>query len=98
VTGYKVARPEAWVGRLLIKLPSVILPNLILGRNVVPEFLQRDCSAENLARELAPLLSDTPERRLQVEAFGELDRMMALGEAAPSVKAAAVVLATLRRI
>ncbi len=98
VTGYKVARPEAWVGRLLIKLPSVILPNLILGRNVVPEFLQRDCSAENLARELAPLLSDTPERKLQVEAFGELDRMMALGEAAPSVKAAAVVLATMRRI
>jgi len=98
VTGYRVATLESWVARRLIKLPSVILPNLILGRNVVPEFLQQDCTAENLARALKPLLADTPERRLQVEAFGELDRIMAIGQSAPSEKAAAVVLATSQRI
>ena len=98
VTGYRVAALEAWVARRLIKLPTVILPNLILGRNIVPEFLQKDCTAENLARTLGPLLADTPERRAQVEAFGDLDRVMALGQSSPSEKAAAVVLATSQRI
>ena len=48
---------------------SVILANLVLGENVVPEFLQRDCTPERLAAALLPLLSDTPERRRQIEAF-----------------------------
>lgn len=98
VTGYKVAGLEAVVARLLIKVPSVILANLILGRNVVPEFLQQECTPENLAQALAPLLADTPERRQQVEAFAELDKIMALGQGSPSEKAAAGVLATLQRI
>ena len=95
VTGYKVAGLEAAVARLLIKVPSVILANLVLGRNVVPEFLQQACSPENLSATLAPLMSDTPERRRQVEAFAELDQIMALGQGSPSEKAAALVLATL---
>ncbi len=98
VTGYKVAALEAWVARRLIKLSSVILANLVLGRNIVPEFLQQDCTAENLAKALAPLLADTPERRAQVDAFADLDRIMAIGQSSPSEKAAAVVLATSRRI
>lgn len=98
VTGYRVATLEAWVARLLIKLPTVILANLVLGRNVVPEFLQQDCTPENLADALAPLLADTPERRRQSAAFTELDGIMKLGDGSPSEKAAAVVLATLQRI
>ncbi|HWK94227.1 MAG TPA: lipid-A-disaccharide synthase [Pseudolabrys sp.] len=95
VTGYKVAGLEAVVARLLIKVPSVILANLVLGRNVVPEFLQEDCTAENLSAALAPLLSDTPQRRTQVEAFGQLDGIMKIGQGSPSERAAAVVLATI---
>ena len=95
VTGYKVARLEAIVARVLIKVPSVILANLVLGRNVVPEFLQQDCTAENLSAALSPLMADTPERRRQTSAFAELDQIMALGQGSPSERAAAVVLATL---
>lgn len=95
VTGYKVAGLEAVVARLLIKVPSVILANLVLGRNAVPEFLQQDCTPENLAHALTPLIADTPERRQQVDAFAELDEIMALGKGSPSERAAAVVLATL---
>lgn len=95
VTGYKVAGPEAVVARLLIKVPSVILANLVLGRNVVPEFLQQDCTPKNLAQAFVPLLADTRERGLQVAAFTELDGIMKLGEGSPSDRAAATVLATL---
>ncbi len=89
---YKVPLVEELVGRLLITASSAILPNLILGENVVPELLQRDCTAEKLAAALLPLLADTPDRRRQTEAFVRLDRIMEIGQAVPSDRAAAAVL------
>ncbi len=93
VAAYKVPLFEEAVGRLLIKVQSVILANLVLGENVVPEFLQRDVTAERLAAALTPLLSDAPERRQQTTAFARLDAIMEIGKAVPSDRAAAVVLA-----
>jgi len=92
VAAYKVSFIEAVVGRLLIHAPSAILANLVLGTNVVPEFLQRDCTADGLATALVPLLGDTPERRRQIEAFNRLDEIMEIGKAKPSAHAASVVL------
>jgi lipid-A-disaccharide synthase len=42
------------------------------------------------------VLSDTPLRRRQVEAFARLDTIMSTGHKSPSVRAADIVLATLR--
>jgi lipid-A-disaccharide synthase len=95
---YKVPLIEEAIGRLLITAPSAILANLILGENAVPEFLQRDCTAEKLSQALLPLLSDTPERRRQLAAFARLDTIMAIGQAIPSERAAAVVLACAGRL
>jgi lipid-A-disaccharide synthase len=92
IAAYKVSLVEEIVARLLINVPSVILANLVLGENVVPEFLQRDCTAERLAQALVPLLSDTAERRRQVEAFAQLDAIMEIGKAVPSDRAASIVL------
>jgi lipid-A-disaccharide synthase len=92
VAAYKVPLFEEAVGRLLIKVQSTILANLVLGENVVPEFLQRDATPERLAAALTPLLSDTPERRRQTTAFARLDAIMEIGQAVPSDRAAAVVL------
>jgi len=98
IAAYKVSLVEELVARLLINVPSVILANLVLAENVVPEFLQRDCTAERLAKALLPLLSDTPERRRQVEAFARLDGIMEIGKAAPSDRAASVVLDYARQV
>ena len=78
-------------------LPSVILANLVVGENVVPEFIQADCTAEHLVEALIPLLADTPQRQRQIEAFGRLDAIMAVGSALPSAQAAEVVLDVARR-
>ncbi len=94
---YNVPLLEEVVGRLLITAPSAILANLVLGENVVPEFLQQDCTAHRLAGAMLPLLADTPERRRQTEAFARLDGIMEIGRAAPSDRAAAIVLASVRR-
>jgi lipid-A-disaccharide synthase len=95
VAAYRMSPVEAFIilrlVRLLARLPSVILANLVLGENVIPEFLQSACTPDRLAAALLPLLSDTPQRRRQIEAFGRLDAIMAIGGEAPSDKAAAIV-------
>jgi len=100
VAAYRVSLAEEMVLRLVrlqSRLRSVILANLVIGENVIPEFLQRACTPERLADALAPLIADTPQRQRQIEAFGRLDAIMAIGSAAPSVKAAAAVLEAARR-
>jgi lipid-A-disaccharide synthase len=97
VTAYRTGGVEGWLLLRLIKVQSVILANLVLGDNIVPEFLQADCTPDNLARALRPLLADTPERTRQIEAFGKLDTIMATGSISPSVGAADIVLATMRK-
>ncbi len=92
VAAYKVSLLEELVGRLLIDVPSYILANLVVGDNVVPQFLQHQCTPEALAAALLPLLAETPERRRQVAAFERLDRIMAIGGTSPSDRAAALVL------
>jgi lipid-A-disaccharide synthase len=92
VGAYRVSWLEAVVGRRMIKVSSMILANLVLGENAVPEFIQEACSAENLAAALAPLLRDSSERRRQLEAFSRLDAIMQVGSSTPAARAAEIVL------
>ena len=97
VAAYKVAPLEAWVIRRLVRVPSYILVNLVLGQNVVPELVQEECTPERLAEALAPLIGDTPERRRQIEAFATLDAIMEIGSRTPAARAADIVLGLARR-
>jgi lipid-A-disaccharide synthase len=92
VAAYKLSLIEAGIAGLLIRVPSVILANLVLGEAVVPELLQFKCTPERLAAALTPLLSNTVQRRRQVEALGHLDTVMGISGEAPSARAAAVVM------
>ncbi|MFZ0457251.1 MAG: lipid-A-disaccharide synthase [Rhodoplanes sp.] len=92
VVAYRVPLVEEAIARLLIKVPSIVLANLVLGENVMPELLQRQVAPEPLVAALAPLLADTPERRRQLDAFARLDQVMKIGAANPSEAAAQIVL------
>lgn len=79
--------------KFLGSVPSIVLSNLILGENVIPEFVDEDATAENLATALLPLLKNGPERSRQTGAFERLDQIMRLeGGAMPSARAAEIVL------
>ncbi len=100
VAAYRLHALEAVIARLIrlqARLPSVILANLVLGENVVPELLQEDCTPDELVAALEPLVADTPERRRQIEAYRRLDDIMAIGDTTPSGKAASIVLDIARR-
>jgi lipid-A-disaccharide synthase len=95
VAAYKAGAVETWVMRSMIQLNSVILANLVIGENVVPEFIQQDCTPAKLAPALREVLIDSALRRRQLEAFAKIDKIMSTGDQPPSVRAADIVLATL---
>lgn len=97
VTAYRTGSVEAWILRRAINVNSVILANLVIGDNVVAEFLQQDCTPEKLSQALRELLGESALRRKQLEAFAKIDQIMSTGNTPPSVRAADIVLATMRK-
>jgi lipid-A-disaccharide synthase len=94
---YRVSRWEAAIARRVIRVPTVILANLVIGDNIVPEFLQEDCTAAQLAPVVAELLQSGPARQRQLDAFAKLDQLMAVGDRSPSALAADIVVAAMHR-
>ena len=97
VVAYKVSKIEEAIARRLVVAPSIVLPNLILGRNVYPEFIQDDCEPTKLADATLALIEDSPARRAQLEGLAALAaRMRLLDGRVPSDLAAEIALTTPR--
>jgi lipid-A-disaccharide synthase len=62
VTFYKVTPLSWWAGKFLVNVPFYSMVNLIAGRAVVPELMQRQMTGESLAREALRLLTDADAR------------------------------------
>jgi lipid-A-disaccharide synthase len=92
VVAYKVDWLVGSIVKRLIRAPSVVLPNLVLGENVYPELIQETCTPARLAEALAPLVADGPERERQVAALARMPAALQVAGASPSEAAAEVVL------
>ncbi len=97
VVAYKVEPLAAPILRRLITAQSIVLPNLILGENEIPELIQEKCTSASLATQIIPLLSDTPERRRQKAKLADIPSYMAFSEETPSRAAARAVIEHLSR-
>jgi lipid-A-disaccharide synthase len=92
VVAYRVDPLAAPFLRRMIKAPTTVLANLVLGENAFPELHQEHSTPENLASALLPLLSDTPERRAQLAALARIPDRMHIESGSPSEAAADIVL------
>ena len=90
---YKVSPLSFAVGKALVKVPFIGLPNLVLGQPVFPELLQKDCDAVPLAdaalRWLLPPPGTTPLQDVRAR-LDEVRRR--LGEPGAADRAAGVIL------
>jgi lipid-A-disaccharide synthase len=59
------------IGRRLVQLDHVALPNVVLGRHAVPELLQGDFTAQNVARKLEDYLADSETARASAARLSE---------------------------
>lgn len=92
VVAYRVSLFEEMIVRWLIQTQTIVLANLVLGENVMPELHQRDVTGERLAAAVIPLLERSPQRERQLAAFRRIDDIMQVGRAVPSARAADIVL------
>jgi lipid-A-disaccharide synthase len=92
VVAYKVDRVAHLPLRLLIKAPTAVLANLVLGERAFPEFLQGDCTPARLAHALTLILDDGPARGRQLAALARIPERLWVPGGSPSEAAAGIVL------
>ncbi|MDR2098818.1 MAG: lipid-A-disaccharide synthase [Rickettsiales bacterium] len=93
VAAYKASALTYFIGHRLVKLPSVTLPNIIAGKEVVPEFIQDKATPEALAAAIMKFLNDGKYRDRyfrQLETVRE--RLTPPGGKTPSAEAASIIL------
>lgn len=61
---YRIRRP---------RFDFISLPNILLGRGLLPELIQWDATPDRIHGLLAPLLDEGPEREAQLKGFADLD-------------------------
>lgn len=69
---YRVAELSWKFGRRMIKVDRFAMPNLIAERDVVPELVQEEFTAERVASELKRLLPEGSERSAMIEGFQDI--------------------------
>ncbi|MGQ0507045.1 MAG: lipid-A-disaccharide synthase [Myxococcaceae bacterium] len=100
VVVYRVATVSYWVGRALVDVPHIALPNLLLGDRVVPELLQGELTVARVVAEVERLWPGMPDHARVVSRLKGLRPLLSPGgatAAGAASKAADAVLAELHR-
>lgn len=74
----------------ILSVEHVSLPNLIVGREIIPEQLVHMCTPDLVAEKLGPLLRDTPQRQAQVEGYEAMRRALGTQNAARTTASAII--------
>ena len=94
VTLYKTSRLTFEIGRRIITVPHLAMPNLLAGGPLLPEFVQHTATAPAMAAALLDLLRN-PERRLAIRT-GLLRVARSLGPPGAPARAADAILSLLQ--
>ena len=85
VVAYRLGWLTHALAKPFIHARYATLVNLVLGREAVPEFLQRACRPRALADALKLLFTDEGVRQRQVRDLEDAVRAFGLGQEAPSL-------------
>ncbi|MBP2632356.1 MAG: Lipid-A-disaccharide synthase [Firmicutes bacterium] len=60
VVVYKMSAVTYFIGRLLVKIPHISLPNIVMEERMIPELLQNEVTVENITKEVMRLVKTHP--------------------------------------
>jgi len=86
---YRVSPLSYWIGRMLVRVDHIGMVNLVAGKGLMPELLQKDANPERIAIESLAILKDSALRRHMMEGTEEVRRN--LGEPGAVGRAASIV-------
>ena len=92
VIGYRVNLITSWLVRILIRIKFANLVNILLDQEVVPEFIQGNCSGKKLAVGLEKLFRDKTAYAAQQKLARDAINLVRLKNQLPSDAAASTVL------
>ena len=96
VIAYRMEPLTWWIVKHYSTLRHATLFSTVAGKRIAPEFIQDDCTADNLLAEVERLLDDPAARAAQTaEQYAALD-LMGRGQKPPAEKAARAVLEFLK--
>lgn len=73
---YKVATLSYLIGKIIVKIPYISLPNIIAGRRIVPELVQGAANTENIVRESLAILTQDDVRTGIVDDLVEMRQQL----------------------
>jgi len=76
VVVYRVSALTYAIAKRVVKVPHVAMANLIAGKRVVPELIQSEFTAENIVREMEPLLTDGLPRQTMIEELAKIRNLL----------------------
>ena len=56
---YKISNLSYYIGKMLINVNNIGLVNIIAGKTIVPEFIQDEAAASNIAEEISDILANS---------------------------------------
>jgi lipid-A-disaccharide synthase len=86
---YKVSWPTYFAARLVLKTKHLGMPNVLAGREIVPEFIQHEARPDAIATAVLRLMKDQAARDLMISQFDAI--IAKLGESGASAKAARAI-------
>ena len=69
---YRISPLTYFLGKPIVKIPHYSIVNIMAGRKVIPEFIQKDFTADNLCRSALDILED---KKLRADMLEELSRL-----------------------
>lgn len=72
---YKIAPLSYLIGKMLVDIEHIAMPNLIIGERAVPELVQSEATGQKIATHIIQLLTDPPVRN---EMLAKLDTLKQL--------------------
>ena len=91
---YKVAWPTYVAARLVVNVDFLGMPNLLAGKEVVPEFIQHEARPDAIVAAVRLLMEDSPARDRMILDFDEI--ITKLGGTGASERAAQAILEELK--
>jgi lipid-A-disaccharide synthase len=82
---YRVSPFSSWVARAMVKVSWVGLVNIVAGKNVVPELLQKEATGEKIAAAAAKIWDDSAYRLEMLRELAEVREKLGTPGAAERV-------------
>ena len=91
IVAYKLSPLSYMIAKRLVKIKNVSLPNIIMGKQIVPEFIQERCNATFLSKELKKIITNKQYCDGMVKNLEEMNKKITQKKA-PSDMASDIIL------